>query len=223
MTMMKKAFATAIALVAFTGAASAQGYVIQVNKADGTTVEHEIQDVQEVRMGTEDWTEYATGTYRYHIWWYDDSGTIPSGLDKENLKMYRSTFNPNRYKIEDWTYYSNMDPETIRDFYFIWDQEAGTVRPEKDQPTGYEYLFAYSELYVEEIVDWAIDWGGIDEDDPDDAYYFEFLPRSYFDAEADTFYFALVYYVGPTPPGNQTLTSLDYETFHITSYAEGAE
>ncbi len=227
---MKKLFTLATLLVAFVGVANAQNYFLQVNRTDSVTKQFNVEDLVNVRFGDDLWQEWGVGTYTYHTiwhsWWEDDDYVYEEPVEKANLKIYRSTFNPKRFKIANWNYKSyNEGYDTFMwdydvDFYFLYDEETGEVKAEETQCTGAWSIFTGTYVYVEEAIDNCLTYGSWDYNNPEDAPKLDAVPRSYRDG--DTFYFSLLYYTldmemlwGYADQGID-----DYEMLTITSYTE---
>lgn len=114
----------------------------------------------------ETWALVGTGDYVYSLFFGDEDDPQVD----PGLELYRSEANSSRYKITHWGY--------DVDFCFTMDGE-GNILVTADQNTGATYS-SYGAVYIADEVEYF----GDDEE------------VSYFDADTNTFHFALVYYVG---------------------------
>ena len=116
--------------------------------------------------GVESWTARYVGDYTYTLLF----GSEEEPSVDEELVLYQSDSDANRWKIEHWGY--------DVDFVFTFDQETGEILV-ADQETGATHS-NYGTIYIDDLVDYT----GTAE-----------RGYSYFDAESMTFHFAVIYYV----------------------------
>ena len=160
--------------------------------ADGEPQEYDYVTFKVVLGEAETWTALFVGDYEYSLMFTEEDG---SPYVDEDLTLYQSDKDPNRYKIAEWGYGV--------DFVFTFDEETGEVMVE-DQETGAE---AYGlMIYVDDYSNWA---------DFFQQYGYGDYP-GYYDEEEDTFYFGVAYY------DVEGAWDAGYETFTLTGYAEDA-
>lgn len=114
---------------------------------------------------SETWKSVGTGDFTYSLFFGDEDDPFVD----EGLELLQSETDPTRYKIEHWGY--------DVDFVFTMD-ENGNILVD-DQETGYIHS-QYGAVFVDDLVDYT---GGTNNG------------VSSFDAETNTFNFAIVYYV----------------------------
>ena len=160
--------------------------------ADGEPQEYDYVTFKVVLGEAETWTALFVGDYEYSLVFTDEDD---NPYVDEDLTLYQSDKDPNRYKIAEWGYGV--------DFVFTFDEETGEVMVE-DQETGAE---AYGlMIYVDDYSNWA---------DFLQQYGYGDYP-GYYDEEEDTFYFGVAYY------DVEGVWDAGYETFTLTGYAEDA-
>ncbi len=189
---MKKILALAVALLGVTGIANAQIEVMRVNMTDGTTVEYEVSRVESVTHKDDPWVLVGVGDYRF-------SGITESGV-MYDCNLYHNSEDPTQWKIE----------EFLTEGYplnFTYDEETGVVQV-ADQNLGW-LVYLYGEfLWIDEANHFLETneylSGQVDE-------------NSYYDAETDSFHFAVAYYISSGYFGYTGLDDAGYDVFTLTS------
>ncbi len=194
---MKKIFATAIAMVAFTGVTSAQDMILEIDNTDGTTKRYDATEIESVTFAYNPWARVARGTYTF------GGMCFTGGLDL--LPLYQNTEETDQWRINNW----------LSDYggplNFIYDEQTGDVYV-PDQSTSYEgatlvgddYYTGDVQVCAASYLNWMLT------DEPEDSYEFQ----SYYDAETETFHFAVGYYIWI---GTNTIANFGY-TGYTSSY-----
>ncbi len=201
---MKKIFTLAIALIAITGAASAQDRVMVVTTKDKAQETINVADIKQITFLEDKWNEYAVGDYYYGVDLFDASQDLDSDVFStydgyesvgKDLVLYRNNADPNLWKIADWSpgkvdftfyYYENQDEPNV----FVGGIDTGLVSE------------AYGGICVTDYWNY---WGYGDS---------ELGAWSVYDKDNQAFIFSLVYF----SPIGAGIYAEGKETFLITKF-----